>query len=378
MEKGNQPQRCLQLDSSLKLTRSIHELWKPMKPLPIHEPVVKNELPSIETSSGKLVDTFGRVHNNLRVSVTDRCNLRCVYCMPEDVQFLDSKELLSFEEICAFVKIAVTKGINKVRLTGGEPLLRRDLSTLVGFLSQIEEIKDLSLTTNGMLLKSQAVALKQAGLNRVTISLDTLIPERFLDLCKRDGLAQTLEGIDAGINAGFQSIKLNTVTIKGINDDEIVNLAKFARERQIEIRFIEYMPIGANPWEKAKVVLAHEIIEKIDKEVGLLVPATNYDPMAPAMEFVYEDGKGKVGIIASVSKPFCQSCNRIRITAEGKLRNCLFALEEMDLKPFLRPVIDEKRILAMLETNVVSKWAGHQFNTKEFIKPLRTMHSIGG
>jgi len=164
--------------------------------------------------------------------------------MPEDVQFLDSKELLSFEEITAFVKIAVSRGINKVRLTGGEPLLRRDLSTLVGFLSQINEIKDLSLTTNGMLLKSQAVALKQAGLNRITISLDTLLPDRFKDLCKRDGLEQTLEGIDAGINAGFQSIKLNTVCINGVNDDEVVSLAKFAREKQIEIRFIEYMPIG--------------------------------------------------------------------------------------------------------------------------------------
>jgi cyclic pyranopterin phosphate synthase len=229
-----------------------------------------------------------------------------------------------------------------------------------------------------MLLKSQAVALKQAGLNRITISLDTLLPERFKDLCKRDGLEQTLEGIDAGINAGFQSIKLNTVCIKGINDDEVVSLAKFAREKQIEIRFIEYMPIGANPWEKAKVMLAHEILEKIDTEVSPLVPATNYDPMAPAMEFVYEDGKGKVGIIASVSKPFCQSCNRIRITAEGKLRNCLFALEEIDIRPFLRPEVDEKSILRMLETSVISKWAGHQFNTQEFIKPLRTMHAIGG
>ncbi len=349
-----------------------------MKHLPIQEPLIKNDLAQIGASSGNLIDTFGRVHNNLRISVTDRCNLRCVYCMPEDVQFLDSKELLSFEEINAFVKIAVTRGINKVRLTGGEPLLRRDLSTLVGFLSQIEEIKDLSMTTNGMLLKSQAMALKQAGLNRITISLDTLIPERFLDLCKRDGLAQTLEGIDAGIRAGFQSIKLNTVSIKGINDDEIVSLAKFAREKQIEIRFIEYMPIGANPWEKAKVMPAHEILEKIDKEVGALVPATNYDPRAPAMEFVYEDGKGKVGIIASVSKPFCQSCNRIRITAEGKLRNCLFALEEIDIRPFLRPEVDTKSILTTLENSVVSKWAGHQFNTKEFIKPTRTMHAIGG
>jgi cyclic pyranopterin phosphate synthase len=215
--------------------------------------------------------------------------------MPEDVQFLDSKELLSFEEITAFVKIAVSRGINKVRLTGGEPLLRRDLSTLVGFLSQINEIKDLSLTTNGMLLKSQAVALKQAGLNRITISLDTLLPDRFKDLCKRDGLEQTLEGIDAGINAGFQSIKLNTVCINGVNDDEVVSLAKFAREKQIEIRFIEYMPIGANPWEKAKVMLAHEILEKIDKEVGPLVPATNYDPMAPAMEFPNPSAKAAIG-----------------------------------------------------------------------------------
>jgi len=298
--------------------------------------------------------------------------------MPEEVQFMDSKELLSFEEITAFVKVAVTKGINKVRLTGGEPLLRRDLATLVGFLCKIPEVKDLSLTTNGMLLKAQAKALKQAGLNRITISLDTLKPERFKDLCKRDGLEQTLEGIDAAINAGFSSIKLNTVSIKGINDDEVANLAKFARDKGIEIRFIEYMPIGANPWEKNKVLLAYEILEIIDQKVGVLLPVINSDPKAPATEFIYEDGKSKVGIIASVSKPFCQSCNRIRITAEGKLRNCLFALEELDVKKLLRPKVDEAGIKKLLESSVATKWAGHQFNTAQFIKPQRTMHSIGG
>lgn len=328
--------------------------------------------------SSKLIDNFGRVHNNLRISVTDRCNLRCVYCMPENVQFLDSKELLSFEEINAFVNIAVTRGINKVRLTGGEPLLRRDLHKLVEYLSKIEQIQDISLTTNGMLLTNQAKALKEAGLKRITISLDTLIPDRFQDLCKRDGLEQTLEGIDAAINLGFQNIKLNSVCIKGINDDEVENLAKFAREKQIEIRFIEYMPIGANPWEKAKVLLAHEILEKIDSAISPLIPAGNYDPMAPAMEFIYEDGRGKVGIIASVSKPFCKSCNRIRITAEGKLRNCLFALEETDIKPFLRPNLNAEGILKALDYNISSKWPGHQFNTNDFIKPNRTMHAIGG
>src|SRR6266540_3691216 len=238
--------------------------------------------------SSQLIDTFGRQHNNLRISVTDRCNLRCTYCMPEDVVFMDRSALLTFEEITHFVRVAAPLGIDKVRLTGGEPLMRRDLSKLVRMLADIPGLRDLGLTTNGLLLAEHAQALHDAGLRRINISLDTLSPERFKQLTRREGL-----------------------------------------ERVLEMRFIEYMPIGADHWERDKVYFAHEILEQIEREVGPLMPAEDYDPRAPAMEFRYADGGGRVGIIASVSRPFCLSCNRLRLTAEGKLRNCLFALTEI-------------------------------------------------
>lgn len=325
-----------------------------------------------------LIDTFGRTHNNLRISVTDRCNLRCTYCMPEEVVFLDRAELLTFEEIAHFVGVAAPLGIDKLRLTGGEPLLRRDLPRLVRMLAVVPGIKDVGLTTNGLLLANQAQALHDAGLRRINVSLDTLDAGRFREVSRRDGLEQVLAGIDAAKKAGFSPIKINAVSIRGLTEYEVVPLARFARQHELEMRFIEYMPIGAAAWERNKVYFAHEILEQLEREVCPLAPADDYDPRAPAMDFQYSDGRGRVGIIASVSRPFCMSCNRLRLTCEGKLRNCLFALNEVDVKPLLRGQSDDARLAEMIRQNVHEKWEGHEINTARFIKPLRTMHAIGG
>ncbi|HEV3262181.1 MAG TPA: GTP 3',8-cyclase MoaA [Gemmataceae bacterium] len=326
----------------------------------------------------KLIDTFGRTHNNLRISVTDRCNLRCTYCMAEDVVFMDRGELLTFEEITRFVRVAATVGIDKVRLTGGEPLMRRHLSRLVRMVCEVEGIRDVGLTTNGILLADMAQELHDAGLRRINVSLDTLNPERFRQLARRDGLDRVLDGILAAKRAGFEPVKVNAVTIRGINENDVVPLARFARAHGLEMRFIEYMPIGADQWERGKVYFAHEIMEQLEREVAPLVPVEDYDPRAPAMEFRYTDGGGRIGIIASVSRPFCMSCNRVRLTADGKLRNCLFALDEVDVKQLLRGNAADKEIVEVLRRNVHAKWEGHEINTARFIKPLRTMHAIGG
>lgn len=336
-------------------------------------------LPLVDSNrSSRLIDTFGRVHNNLRISVTDRCNLRCTYCMPEEVVFMDKRELLSFEEITRFVEIVAPLGIDKLRLTGGEPLLRRDLPALVRMLCKIPGIKDVGLTTNGLLLAPVAQSLFDAGLRRINISLDALDPDRFHQLARRDGLDLVLDGIQAAKKAGFDPVKINAVSIRGVTEHEVVPLARYARDEGLELRFIEYMPIGADHWEREKVFFAHEILELIESQVGSLVPAKDYDPKAPAMDFDYADGGGRVGIIASVSRPFCLRCNRVRLTADGKLRNCLFALNEIDLKPLLRGDASPERIAELVRTNVWEKWEGHEINTARFVKPERTMHSIGG
>jgi GTP 3',8-cyclase len=326
----------------------------------------------------KLTDSFGRSHNNLRLSVTDRCNLRCTYCMAEDVTFLDRTELLSFEELAAFTRIAAGLGVDKVRLTGGEPLLRRGLPELVRMLLDIPGVRDLALTTNGVLLAQQAGPLFDAGLRRVTVSLDTLDATRFQRIARRDALADVLAGIDAARAVGFDRIKVNAVVLRGVNDVDVVPLAKFARDRGLEMRYIEYMPIGGETWEREKVVFAHEILEQIDREVAPLVPAEDYDPRAPAMDFRYADGNGRMGIIAPVSRPFCRRCNRLRLTAEGKLRNCLFALDELDVKPFLRPATDADGVAELFRQSVAAKGEGHEINSARFVKPVRTMHAIGG
>jgi cyclic pyranopterin phosphate synthase len=335
-------------------------------------------LPRANESGTRLVDTFGRVHNNLRISVTDRCNLRCTYCMPEEVVFMDRGELLTFEEITHFVRVAAPLGIDKLRLTGGEPLMRRDLERLVAMLAEVPGIRDIGLTTNGILLAEHARSLHDAGLQRINVSLDTLDAERFRQVTRRDGLEKVLAGIAAAKAAAFDPVKVNAVIIRGETDADVVPLAVYAREHGLEMRYIEYMPIGAESWERNKVYFAHEILEQLEREVCPLVPSEDYDPRAPAMDFRYTDGGGKVGMIASVSRPFCQSCNRLRLTAEGKLRNCLFALDEADVKRHLRDSHDDAALAEVIRRNVRDKWEGHEINTAKFVKPQRTMHAIGG
>lgn len=328
-------------------------------------------------AAAPLADTFGRRHTNLRVSVTDRCNLRCTYCMPEDVTFLDKRELLSFEEIAAFVRVAASLGVDKVRLTGGEPLLRADLPKLAAMIVAVPGIVDVGVTTNGLLLAKQADPLWDAGLRRLNVSLDTLDPGRFRALARRDGVEQVVEGLMAAKRVGFR-VKVNAVAVRGYIDHDAVPLARFCREHGFELRFIEYMPIGADAWEREKLVPAHELLEWVERGVGPLAPAADYDPAAPAMDFAYADG-GRVGVIASVSRPFCRRCNRLRLTADGKLRNCLFAHDETDVKELLRTApVDEAALAAAVRASVWAKGEGHQINAATFVKPARTMHAIGG
>lgn len=331
------------------------------------------------TFPDRLVDSFGRPHNNLRISVTDRCNIRCVYCMPEQVEFLPKGQLLNFEEIERFVRIAAPLGIDKIRLTGGEPLVRRDLPILIAKLVAIPGIRDIGLTTNGLLLASAARRLRDAGLDRINVSLDTLDPDRFQKLTRRPGVERVIEGILAAKESGFDPVKINAVAIRGMTEQDVVPLALFCRQHGLELRFIEYMPLDAgHQWERAKVLFAGEILEILVREVGPLSPRPDQDSRAPALDFQYDDGGGTVGIIASVSRPFCMSCNRLRLTADGKLRNCLFALGETDVRSLIRGGASDEAIVRVIRESVASKWEGHEINTARFIQPERLMHSIGG
>jgi len=327
-----------------------------------------------------LVDSLGRVHDNLRISVTDRCNIRCFYCMPEhDVHFVERREILDFEEIERFVRIAVTLGINKLRVTGGEPLVRRDLPVLIRRLSAIPGIRDLALTTNGVLLPQLAGPLYEAGLRRLNVHIDTLDRERFLRITRRDDLDKVLEGLEAAKRAGYSRIKLNAVAVKNLVEPDIVPLARFARENGFEVRYIEFMPLDAqNLWDRSKVLLADQIIETLSREISPLRPIPDPDPRAPATEYEYADGGGTVGFIASVSRPFCLNCNRVRLTADGKLRYCLFAIEEDDVKGLMRSGASDEQIAALIRRNIAGKWEGHEINSTRFVAPPRPMYSIGG
>ncbi len=326
-----------------------------------------------------LIDTFGRVHNNLRISVTDRCNIRCFYCMPEDNPvFMARREILTFEEIERFVRVAVRLGINKIRLTGGEPLVRRDLAVLVRKLAAFAEITDLALTTNGILLPELAGPLYDAGLRRINIHLDTLDPAKFKQIVRRNGFEQVLEGIFACKRLGYDPIKLNAVAVHGLSEDDLVPLARFGREHGIEVRFIEFMPLDADgKWQRDKVLFAADILDTLSQAIAPLVPVPDQDARAPASEFMFSDGVGRIGIIASISRPFCMSCNRIRLTADGKLRNCLFALDELDVKAVLRGGSDDD-IIRLIRRSVNDKWEGHEINTARFVQPPRPMYAIGG
>ncbi len=327
-----------------------------------------------------LIDTFGRTHNNLRISVTDRCNIRCFYCMPADnVQFMDRGNLLTFEEIEQFVRIVAPLGVNKLRITGGEPLVRKGVPLLIEKLASVPGISDIGITTNGILFGEQAQALFDAGLRRVNISLDALDADRFREITRRDGYEKVVESIHIAKEVGFDPVKVNAVAIRNLTEDQIIPFGKFARETGVEIRFIEFMPLDAdNAWDREKVLFASEIVERLSSELMPLVPTGQQDPAAPATDYVFEDGIGRIGFIPSVSQPFCNNCNRFRITADGKMRNCLFSLEETDIKKMLREEAPEKEIIAAVRASITAKNAGHQINSADFIQPDRPMYSIGG
>ncbi len=327
-----------------------------------------------------LIDGFGRVHTNLRVSVTDRCNIRCFYCMPaENVRFKPRHELLNFEEIARFVRVLAEMGVNKVRLTGGEPLVRHDLSVLVAMLAQVPGVRDIAMTTNGMLLAQQACALRKAGLKRLNISLDSLNPETFFKISRREGLEQVLEGIFAAQKVGFEKIRLNAVAIRGITEDEIVPLGHFAREHGMEMRFIEFMPLDADgAWKTEQVLSGTEIRKVLEREIGPLVPLAIEDPSQPATDYAFADGRGQIGFINPVTQPFCHNCNRLRLTAEGRVRNCLFSTVEWDAREILRGGGSDDDLAALVAASIGAKRAGHGIDSEEFVKPARAMYQIGG
>ena len=328
-----------------------------------------------------LFDTFGRLHDNLRISVTDRCNIRCFYCMPETgVKFTPKGEILSFEELERFVRVAAGLGVRKVRLTGGEPLLRRDLPVLIEKLARVPGIEDIALTTNGVLLAEQARDLYDAGLRRLNIHLDTLDAERFRRITRRDDFARVMAGIDACQALGFAPIKINAVAVRDLVEPDIVPLALFGRERGIEIRYIEFMPLDSQGlWQRDRVLTMDTMIGMLWDEIGPLEPIPDGDIRAPATEFRFADGVGRVGFIASVSKPFCLSCNRLRLTADGKLRYCLFAVDETDVKDLLRdPASTDAALVERIRQTVREKWLGHEINSAKFVAPPRPMYAIGG
>ena len=323
-----------------------------------------------------LVDGFGRVHRDLRISVTDRCNLRCTYCMPaEGLQWLPREDVLTFEEIERVARVLVERhGVTSIRLTGGEPTVRAHLPVLVRLLAALPV--DLALTTNGATLRGIAPELAAAGLRRVNVSLDTLQADRFLAMTRRDELHHVLEGIDAAVEAGLHPVKVNAVVMAGVNDDEVVDLARFGRDRGVTVRFIEYMPLDAEgTWRGDQVVTQAEILARI----GAAFPL---EPLQrgsePAGRYRYRDGRGEVGVIPSVSEPFCERCDRLRLTADGQLRSCLFSLEDHDLRAVLRSGAGDDALTEVIEACVAGKWAGHAIEQVHFVRPSRSMSQIGG
>lgn len=328
--------------------------------------------------TGPLIDQFGRLHDSLRISVTDRCNIRCFYCMPEEpTEFVPPARQLTFDQIVRFVNVAKKLGITKLRLTGGEPLLRSDLPKLIERLCHSGFV-DVALTTNGVLLERFAQPLYDAGLRRLNIHVDTLDRERFRHITRRDDLDRVLAGIDKAAQVGFRSVKLNAVAIRDLSEPDIVPLAHFARERNFEIRYIEFMPLDSQHlWSRGKVLLADEMLGTLESAFGSLIPVPDADPRAPASEYRFADNGGRVGIIASVSRPFCLNCNRLRLTSDGKIRYCLFAREETDAAALLANG-DDAELESAIRSTVWRKWAGHQINSATFAAPQRPMYSIGG
>lgn len=331
-------------------------------------------------TEGLLKDKFGRTIRDLRISVTDRCNFRCFYCIPnEDVVWKRKTELLTYEEIVRIAEIGVSLGIEKLRLTGGEPLVRRDIEFLIEKLAGIPGVKDLALTTNGDGLKDRAKLLRGAGLDRITISCDSLKPEVFKLITKRDALRSVIEGIEGVLDAGFPPPKINCVVIRGMNEDEVADFADFARETGVSVRFIEYMPLdNGHKWDRHLLVGGREVLKKIE-ERHALVPVSRDAPSETALKYVFADGaRGEIGIIAPVTMPFCGACSRLRLTADGNLRTCLFSIDEYNLRDRLRRGDSREELAQYMIDTVLLKEEGHRINEPDFIQPPRTMSFIGG
>ncbi len=329
--------------------------------------------------SGPLVDTFGRSHSDLRISVTDRCNIRCFYCMPETgAVFAKASDLLTFDEIERFARVAVPLGIRKIRLTGGEPLMRPKLPELVAKLSALGQVRDLALTTNGVLLAEAAQPLHDAGLRRLNVHLDTLDRARFRQISRRDDLARVMAGLDAAKHSGYDVVKINAVAVKGLTEPDVISLVRFGRQNGMEVRFVEFMPLDAQGiWSLDRVLTAAEMITMLEREFGPLTAVPDADPRAPATEYRFADGY-QVGFIASVSKPFCLNCNRLRLTADGKMRYCLFAKEETDVRPLLQTGETAADLETAIRSTIWQKWIGHEINRASFVAPQRPMYAIGG
>jgi cyclic pyranopterin phosphate synthase len=327
-----------------------------------------------------LLDTFGRQATDLRVSLTDRCNLRCAYCMPpEGLEWLPGAEVLTDDEVLRLIRVAVGEGVNEVRFTGGEPLLRRGLVDIVGRTAELRPRPHISVTTNGIGLARMAAALHDAGLDRVNVSLDTLDRDRFKALARRDRLADVIDGLEAAATVGLTPVKVNAVLMRGVNDHEAAPLLRWCLERGYHLRFIEQMPLDAqHGWDRTQMVSAAEILAELAETFALLPTDVDERGSAPAEEWLVDGGPGRVGVIGSVTRPFCGSCDRVRLTADGQIRNCLFAREESDLRGAMRADADDARLAEMLRASLAAKRAGHGIDDPGFLQPVRPMSAIGG
>lgn len=326
-----------------------------------------------------LLDPFKRRINYLRISVTDRCNLRCCYCMPETgIPLISHFDILTYEEMLRIVRVFAAEGISKVRLTGGEPLVRKGIADFVSDLSRIEGIEDLSLTTNGVLLKELAQGLKKAGLRRVNISLDSLQRERFRQITRNDDFERVWEGIEEALRVGLSPVKINMVAIQGLNDDEIESFARLTLQLPLTVRYIEYMPAGnGEKWEMGDVLTIPQIKKRIEN-VGTLIPISSERWDGPAMRFRIDGAVGEIGLIGAVSNHFCSDCNRLRLTADGKIRTCLFSDEEIDVRDILRKGGSDSDLRGRLHVALAAKPARHHIDTHQFKKCQRNMSAIGG
>ncbi len=327
-----------------------------------------------------LKDKFGRVIRDLRISVTDRCNFRCFYCIPdEDIVWKRRQDLLTYEEILIIAETAVGLGVEKLRVTGGEPLVRRDIEFLIENLARIPGVRDLALTTNAVGLKERARALRSAGLNRLTISCDSLKPEVFKEITRRDALGSVLDGIEAAVEAGFPPPKINCVVIRDLNDSEVADFADFARATGVSVRFIEYMPLdNGHQWDRKMLVSGREILDRI-RERHELVPVERDQLSETALKFAFADNApGEIGIIAPVTQAFCGACSRLRLTADGNLRTCLFSLIDHNIRDLVRRGDTREQLAEFMIATVLKKEAGHRINEPDFVQPARTMSFIGG